>query len=304
MEDSGRLLITKDYTTTPDVYFDSLMRTLSDGEWKVLSVIIRKTIGFGKFSDKIAMSQILDMTGYTQRKSVLRVRASLVAKGLISFTQSQGGSAENCTEYTIVLPEGVSYKHGVDETRVSETPDTGVLNALTRVSETTPTIDSFYNRQSTTHTERASESPDMRRLDEPLKLYAEHCFRFDRIVNDPALIAACHRIGVQAVGDALRQCAQEAQVPGHLKRHTPTLSKLLHDTDNMLKRASMYKPQKPRETAISPDQQTLEWLESMTDDQREHEFSEAERLGQTWPEEVLKRWKLSQRQTSRAQSVA
>lgn len=141
--------VEKDFTQTPDVYFDSIMGTLTDGEWKVLSVIIRKTLGFGKLSDKIAMSQMLGLTGYTQRTSVLRVRKSLAEKGLISYDRSLGGQAENCTEYTLILPEGVSLIPVVNRTPVSKTHDRGVLNDMTPVSQTTPTIDNSYNKHST-----------------------------------------------------------------------------------------------------------------------------------------------------------
>lgn len=158
-----------------------------------------------------------------------------------------------------------------------------------------PDINQILNPDINTHTERAAQSaepepPDLRKLDEPLKLYAEHCFPFDRIGNDPALIAACHRVGVDTVARALMQCAQEAQKPGHDKKFTPHPSSLLHDTGKLIKRAELYKPEKPKVIEISQDDATVQWLENMTHDERQFRFDEAEKHGLLWAQAVLDRW--------------
>lgn len=239
------------YTGTPDVYFDSIMRTLTDGEWKVLSAIIRKTIGFGKLTDKIAMSQMLNMTGYTQRKSVLRVRKSLADKGLISYDQSQGGNTDNCTVYTIVLPKGVSWVPVVEKTRVSKTPDTGVLNDLTRVSQTTPTIDNSYNKHLTTNIERADDNPLSMTPQGIPKRIAEQFEAYRKAVRDCGPIGrfmlnisgALSMVGEQILHDALAQVVHEAGRPGFNKtQHSPGMAKLLASEHNMRDRAAKYAP--------------------------------------------------------------
>lgn len=252
--------------------------------------------GTAYFSGKKFMAQHKIGTG-----KLRDAKRELIAAGLIAETGHKTVEGAIYYELCPVLPQPRG------SATVAEGVGQGSRGGSATVADNQDLETRLINKTKQTHTEREPEPPDLRKLDEPLRLYAEHCFQFDRIGNDPALIAACYRIGVDAVGDALRQCAQEAQKPGHLKRHTPTISKLLHDTDNMLKRAAMYQPDKPTrqlEPVLSQDQQTVEWLEDMTDEQREHEFSEAERLGQTWPEEVLTRWKQSQRQTSQKQLVA
>ena len=113
-----------------------------------------------------------------------------------------------------------------------------ITNGLDENRKPIPDIKPNINQIENTHTARA----DVSALDEPLALYAKHCFKFDRIANDALLIMACRKHGAAVVGDALRQCAAEAQEPGHEKRHTPTLSRLLNDSDKLLKRAALYKP--------------------------------------------------------------
>jgi phage replication O-like protein O len=51
------------YTKIPNVVIDILMRKLSGSELKIVLVVIRKTIGWGKKWDRISYSQFEDLTG-------------------------------------------------------------------------------------------------------------------------------------------------------------------------------------------------------------------------------------------------
>lgn len=218
------LEIDRRYTKTPDLYFDSIMRTLSDGEWKILSVIIRKTVGFRKYSDKISISQFMGMTGYTQRKSILRIRESLAKKGLISYDQSAGGKKDNCTRYTIILPEGVSLKPETQRTGESEMTDTGVLNAPTRVSQTTPTTDSSYNKQNTTKTDNPLNevygmSPNIHRALENFRLSVFDFGHINRLLTP--INQAVALVGEEIVEKAIASAAIAGKNPSQDRDKLP-----------------------------------------------------------------------------------
>ena len=56
------------YTMMPDELFDELMAVLSGAEFKVVSYIARRTLGFKKDSDNISLKQMV--AGITTRHSV------------------------------------------------------------------------------------------------------------------------------------------------------------------------------------------------------------------------------------------
>ena len=97
------------YTQVPDVLFDCLMPDLTGAELKVLLYIIRRTLGFKKNADNIALSQML--TGITRhdgvqldrgtglsKKTLLAAIASLEERGCIVTERRQ--SAEKGFEPT------------------------------------------------------------------------------------------------------------------------------------------------------------------------------------------------------------
>lgn len=86
---------TPNTTQTPNVVFDSLMADLPDSELRVLLVIIRKTYGWQKDTDRISNSQFEAMTGLKVTAIKCATR-SLSDKGLIvkSPPQKMGGMNE------------------------------------------------------------------------------------------------------------------------------------------------------------------------------------------------------------------
>src|SRR4051794_155182 len=81
-------------TPVPDVVFDELLERLNNGELRVLLYIIRRTYGFKKQSDNIAMSQMvhglrrkdgtyLDRGTGMSKASVARAVKSLIARRII-----------------------------------------------------------------------------------------------------------------------------------------------------------------------------------------------------------------------------
>lgn len=259
----------------PNIIFDEIMRKLSDAEFRVYMCIARKTFGFNKRRDKISVSQIESMSGLT-RRGVQKALQSLITGNYIVATLTKGGAEVN--EYEINLTETggehsspVNSVHPRTTFAANEMHGRGEPNDTGGANHVHPQNTIYKTQLQNTHNARApvdnpvqyaepADTLDLSTLAEPLKLYAEHCFKFDRIANDPAIILACHRVGVETVANALRQCAQEAQEPLHEKRHTPTLSRLLNDSDNLYKRAAMYLPE-PSETG-PPD--LGEWAEHLT----------------------------------------
>jgi phage replication O-like protein O len=91
------------YTQTPNDLFDYWLPRLSEGELKVLLVIMRKTFGWHKHRDRISCSQLAKVTGLNDE--TVRISAkSLCKKGVIKReVVGQNGSQE--TFYEVVMYE-------------------------------------------------------------------------------------------------------------------------------------------------------------------------------------------------------
>jgi phage replication O-like protein O len=66
---------------SPNFYIDDLLPLLSGEEWKCMSFLIRKTLGWQKYSDRLAKSVIAKATGLAEA-TVDRSMASLIEFGL------------------------------------------------------------------------------------------------------------------------------------------------------------------------------------------------------------------------------
>jgi len=87
-------------TQLPNIIIDYWMPRLTDGEFKVLIAIARKTYGWRKKSDTISLRQIEEMTGLS-RKGITKMLDSLIAKTLIIKIKSKtewGDDAPNIYE--------------------------------------------------------------------------------------------------------------------------------------------------------------------------------------------------------------
>jgi phage replication O-like protein O len=77
------------FTPVANPIMEALARTqLSGYEWRVLLFLLRKTYGWSKKSDRIALSQFVDGTGICQRRIIEAVN-SLVAKNIIHKTSAE-----------------------------------------------------------------------------------------------------------------------------------------------------------------------------------------------------------------------
>jgi Bacteriophage replication protein O len=116
------------YTSVPDVLFDTLLAELENAELRVLLYIIRRTFGFKKDSDDIAISQmvdgiikrdgtVLDRGTGLSRPTVKRALRGLVAKGIIVSARNQSANGGNDAN-TYAL----RYKNEAKDLRVTGDP--------------------------------------------------------------------------------------------------------------------------------------------------------------------------------------
>lgn len=117
------------FVPTPTILIDEWLAELDGSEIKVYLAINRKTWGFRKSSDQIAIEQLVQMTGLSE-STVKRCTKLLKIRGLLAIS----GSARHAKVYEIL--------HG----RCGVTHDTtefpgGVTHDPTVVSPVNPTID-------------------------------------------------------------------------------------------------------------------------------------------------------------------
>lgn len=63
-------LILKNYSAVPNYFIDNIVSSISAFECVVMLCILRKTIGFQKLEDKIALSQIVKLSGLSKSTCV------------------------------------------------------------------------------------------------------------------------------------------------------------------------------------------------------------------------------------------
>jgi len=85
-----RLLIPNS-TQVPNFLLDKLLPVVGFGEWKVISFVCRKTLGWHKREDRISLSQFELGTGLS-RPSVVKILTKLVETGLLLKTSNTVGN--------------------------------------------------------------------------------------------------------------------------------------------------------------------------------------------------------------------
>ena len=79
-------IIVPNYTQVPNVVIDDLAAKLSDSAFKIYVVLIRKTKGWERKRDAIAISQFCDLTGKS-KPTVIKALDELINLGLIKKTK-------------------------------------------------------------------------------------------------------------------------------------------------------------------------------------------------------------------------
>ena len=97
------------YTQTPNILFDEIMRDLNGAELKVILAVIRKTFGWHKERDRISLTRLEEMTGLSRqgilnaihgKKKEKSVIGGLVNKGYIKIIETKQGNV-----YELVVKE-------------------------------------------------------------------------------------------------------------------------------------------------------------------------------------------------------
>ena len=123
--------------------------------------------------------------------------------------------------------------------------------------------------------------------------------RYLEQVDPKANIARCQvsaenavaELGAEAVNNGLQQAIDEVKAGSVERRYqVRNLQSFFANIAGISRRAGLYKPTTPHPETGPPQPETVAWLKAMTDAERRAEFAEAQRLGQTWPEEVLRIW--------------
>lgn len=91
------------FTKIPNVVFDVAMSELSGSEYKVLFFVLRKTLGWNKSRDRIALSQFVQGTGLS-KSAVVQAIKGLEAKGWLDANRSSG--ATNCYQFVNKINNG------------------------------------------------------------------------------------------------------------------------------------------------------------------------------------------------------
>ncbi len=131
------------YTPVPDQLFDELLPDLSGAELKVLLYIIRRTFGFKKDRDRIALSQmvggivtrdgrVLDHGTGLHKGTVITALRGLREKGIIlSQHNSSPERGNEETTYALKIAEGVQALASQNSTLVGKS-DQGAISRVRR----------------------------------------------------------------------------------------------------------------------------------------------------------------------------
>ena len=89
------------YTRTPNVFFDEIIKTLNEGELRIMLVMIRQTFGWHKQWDRISLNQLAEKTGY-ERRGVCKILNRLIGRNLIEKRIAGTPGMQKCW-YSIVV---------------------------------------------------------------------------------------------------------------------------------------------------------------------------------------------------------
>ncbi len=97
-------MIRENFTQTPNILFDQLIKELNNSELKILLIIIRQTNGWidkatdkRKVKDRITYSQFISKSGLSRRIISAAIK-SLSTRKLIEITDHSGNTLSNANE--------------------------------------------------------------------------------------------------------------------------------------------------------------------------------------------------------------
>ena len=119
------------YTTMDNFIIDHVMPKISGSAWKVLTVIVRKTIGWHKEQDEVSFRQLQILTGIKSFTTLTKALKELESKDIIKV--DRGDSKGITFIYALNLDFELEIKEGVTE---SVTPPTVTESVTPTVTKT------------------------------------------------------------------------------------------------------------------------------------------------------------------------
>ncbi len=133
----------KQTTQVPNIFFDHILKDLTEAEIKLLLVIIRQTYGWidqstghRKQRDRISRNQFVLKTGLCKRVISIALQ-SLVTKGLISISCQSGNTLHDSLKRKgLKLFYSLELGHFVHSSRAQKLPTLGHKSALNKTNYT------------------------------------------------------------------------------------------------------------------------------------------------------------------------
>ena len=119
------------YTQTPNLFLDEHLPEMGCAETKVVLAVIRKTFGWHKDKDRLSISQLMEMTGLSNRAVIDGTRAAM-ERGVID--REQDGDSYR---YWLVIDDEDTSQGGVNKAHrgCEDTSQKGVNEAHTQKKE-------------------------------------------------------------------------------------------------------------------------------------------------------------------------
>jgi phage replication O-like protein O len=131
------------HTQSPNVFFDEIFKTLTEGELRIILVVIRQTFGWHKAYDRISLAQLAEKSGM-QRRSACRSLVSLIEKGLVCKKKFGPPGKEKCY-YSLVVESCQSQTLEEDDGYESEEEMEIISKSLYQCpKDTTPVTERHY----------------------------------------------------------------------------------------------------------------------------------------------------------------
>jgi len=125
------MLEVPNHTQIPNIIIDQHMSELSHAQFKVLMAICRKTIGWHKQSDYISISQIVELTGVSN-KTVVGAIKQLERKGFIVTQKSKHATTLITINYEVSSVTSTQGSVVSTQGSVVSTPVTSVVSTHTK----------------------------------------------------------------------------------------------------------------------------------------------------------------------------
>lgn len=125
------------YTQCPNIFFDEILKSLSGSETKIFCVIMRKTFGWQKSSDRISYSQIMEMSGIMSKATVNDAIKSLETKGYVIAERKKQTTVYSVNVTDIVPVQKSNRFNNCTDTGTETVPDsieTGTKTVHTKES--------------------------------------------------------------------------------------------------------------------------------------------------------------------------